>query len=495
MVGVIAAYCGLHFALRFCLSPTLGWDDAEQALWAQQLALGYGLRQPPLYTWLLWGLFQVLGKTVLATAVLRYAVLLATFLSLYASACLTFTDKRKIVLTTFSYWLIYVFMFYSHHDLTHTTLMAFAVAFTFLVFLLLYRRPSLPLYALMGFTLALGCYAKYNYVIFPIALTLASLSLPEFRPLVLDRRTLVSVFLAMAAIAPYAAWVFAQEQSLVDTGRSIVRGAPGGLVLVQAQGLGAVAVAVVEFTLPFGIVALVLFPELFRRRGGPSDVQPYRSLLGRTVLIGIAITCCLVIALNATQFKGRWMLPLLMHIPFLLFTGQFRNDLSRARYRAYLGVTSVFLLVAVAARFGTDYFEPRTSGNCRRTLPVAALRAPLAELGVEKDIIVAESDHLAGNLVILFPETKVITLKTELREAEPPESGRRLYIWQGGAENSEQRLRSHLVRRSGAAVEQLIPDGRVVAHFEQHPKRTVEFCYLAVPPSNATLISRSRIIR
>ena len=147
--------------------------------------------------------------------------------------------------------------FYAHHDLTHTTLLGFAVAFTFLVFLLLHRRRSLPLYALLGCTLALGFYAKYNYIVFPISLTLAALTLREFRPLVLDRRVLVTAGLAMLAVTPYVVWVFSQDHSLIDTGRTIVRGEQGNLFLVHARGLGAVAVAVVEFTLPFGIIALV----------------------------------------------------------------------------------------------------------------------------------------------------------------------------------------------------------------------------------------------
>ncbi len=486
MVAVIAVYCGLHFAVRFCLSPTLGWDDAEQALWAQQLSLGYAVRQPPLYTWLLWGLFQVFGKTVLATAVLRYAVLLATFLSLYASACLMFEDKRKIVLTTFSYWLIYVFIFYAHHDLTHTTLLAFAVAFTFLIFLLLRRRPSLPLYALLGCTLALGFYAKYNYVVFPISLSLAALTLKEFRPLVLDRRAVVSVALAMLAIAPYAVWVLSQERSLVETGRSIVQGEYGSLLLVHARGLGAVAVALVEFTLPFGIVTLALFPELFRWLPGPSDIQPYRMLLGRSVLIGIGIICCVVIFLDATQFKGRWMLPLLMHVPFLLFSGQFRSGVSRTRFRAYLGTVGVFVLAAVIARFATDYWEPRTSGKCRRTLPVAAIQAPLARRGAEEGVIVAESDHVAGNLVILFPKATIVSLKFRAPLSELSDTGRRLYIWQDKANGDGRRLKEHLARLSRTSPEQLVPDGHIVVPFKQHPDRTVDFCYLSVASPTAS---------
>lgn len=43
--------CLAHVLVRVAISPALKWDEAEQMLWSQQLALGYGA-QPPLYTWL-----------------------------------------------------------------------------------------------------------------------------------------------------------------------------------------------------------------------------------------------------------------------------------------------------------------------------------------------------------------------------------------------------------------------------------------------------------
>ena len=47
----LLALCLAHVVARVTLSPALKWDEAEQILWTQQLAWGYGA-QPPLYTWL-----------------------------------------------------------------------------------------------------------------------------------------------------------------------------------------------------------------------------------------------------------------------------------------------------------------------------------------------------------------------------------------------------------------------------------------------------------
>ncbi|MEJ5031517.1 hypothetical protein WH303_20395, partial [Comamonas sp. MYb69] len=56
----IAALFVLVMASRLLASHGVSWDQNEQLVWSQQLALGYG-PQPPLYTWLQWALVWVLG--------------------------------------------------------------------------------------------------------------------------------------------------------------------------------------------------------------------------------------------------------------------------------------------------------------------------------------------------------------------------------------------------------------------------------------------------
>ena len=71
-----------HVAVRVSVSPALKWDEAEQMLWSQQLAWGYGA-QPPLYTWLQWALNLVFGPSVLALSLLKHALLALTYALMY----------------------------------------------------------------------------------------------------------------------------------------------------------------------------------------------------------------------------------------------------------------------------------------------------------------------------------------------------------------------------------------------------------------------------
>ena len=67
-LGLLFLVCA-HIVSRVAISSGMKWDESEQILWAQSLALGYG-PQPPLYTWMQWAICQVLGPSVLALAVL-----------------------------------------------------------------------------------------------------------------------------------------------------------------------------------------------------------------------------------------------------------------------------------------------------------------------------------------------------------------------------------------------------------------------------------------
>ena len=72
--------------LRLALSSALTADDAREAVLAQSLQWGYQARQPPLYNWLVWGAFRLIGPGLLALTLLKYAVLVLAFWLVYLTA-------------------------------------------------------------------------------------------------------------------------------------------------------------------------------------------------------------------------------------------------------------------------------------------------------------------------------------------------------------------------------------------------------------------------
>jgi hypothetical protein len=317
-----------------------------------------------------------------------------------------------------------------------------------------------------------------------LSLATAALTLKEFRPLVLNRGAILCVVLATAAIAPYAYCVAFCDASLAEETSDIVEASQGNWFAVHAQGIVAIVVASIEFGLPFNVVALVLFPELFRVRGSESDHAAYRSLLARSMLIGIAITCLVVLASDATIFKARWMLPVLMLFPFFLFAGHMRTDRQRTRFRIYIAAVGSFVLASMIARFAVDYWEPRTEGRCRRTLPVAALQTPLAQYDSDDYVFIARKHHIAGNLVLLFPNAVIQTPEYSQWTTKPLDQKTRVYVWLNEGSRDEEEIREFIAETSGRVVDSIAPDMTVTARFAQYPERSVEFCCMTLPPDN-----------
>ena len=67
---LLAFYFAAHTVVRTALSTSLDYDESEQVFLSQFLLLGYN-SQPPLYTWIQKGLFELFGYSVLHLALLK----------------------------------------------------------------------------------------------------------------------------------------------------------------------------------------------------------------------------------------------------------------------------------------------------------------------------------------------------------------------------------------------------------------------------------------
>ncbi|HET6521383.1 MAG TPA: glycosyltransferase family 39 protein, partial [Geminicoccaceae bacterium] len=262
VVLAVLVYLAAHVAVRLAMGPTLGLDDAEQALFAQDWAWGYRFRQPPLFTWLLLGLGEFVGVNAVALTLLRYLLLLLTYVCLYLVALRWVADRRLAALAVFSFALIYVFAFYAHHDLTHTTALGAMVAASLYAFARLAERPhAAGRYALLGACFGLGMLAKWNFVMLPAGLLLTCLLLPRFRPLVLTWRTLPAAGAMALVVAPTAVWILAHGQTVGSVSEDILaaEGEAPGFLATLAAGTLALAKSALVFPQPFLPIFLAVF--------------------------------------------------------------------------------------------------------------------------------------------------------------------------------------------------------------------------------------------
>lgn len=416
---IVGLYLAAHAAVRGLLGPVLGLDDAEQMLFAQAWAWSYRFEQPPLFTWLLTALTQVAPPGALAATILRYALLAVLYAAVFRVARATLSDPRLAALTVYAYATIYVFGYYSHHDLTHTTMMATLLAVAWWVFARLARSPHAGNYVLLGLVFGLGVLGKWNFLMFAAALPLALLALPRWRPLVWTPRTLAAIGVMAATVLPSAVWVATRvpDAGAVAGGALAQDGGADGFGATVVAGTAELAEALIAYPQPFLPLALICFaPALWRGltaghrevRLSPEPIpdRPDAGLLWTVIGIGIGLHWLVVPLLGATTFEERWLQPIFMMLPLAVFAIVERGRPARWSFRAFLAATAVLVLVALVWRPIDHWRGADHCGSCRPMVPFPALAEQLRAAGFAQGTVIAGDFHIGGNLRVFLTQDR-----------------------------------------------------------------------------------------
>jgi 4-amino-4-deoxy-L-arabinose transferase-like glycosyltransferase len=409
---IILAYLGIHFGVRLWIGPTLGIDDAEQALFAQHWLLNYRFRAPPLFTWALTGTSQLADVNIVTLSLLRYALFASIAGFTYLTARWLIRDPRLAALATFSFAAIYVFGYYGHHDLTHTLVLSAGLAASWYAFVRLAERPSLARYLALGAAMGLGLLGKWNFLMFAIALPLACLTEPRERALVFNWRILPAALLAAAIALPSALWALHVGPAAGD-GIAGLLGEPARNRLVGLMlGSGDLALAVLVFPLPFLAIFLALLgPAAWRGFKAPGILpEPVVStrLLGRVIAIAVFLHWLLVPLAGATNFSERLLQPALQILPIYLFMLVERGQATERALSRYALALGGVVIIALAARILVQAACP---GACRTLVPFQEVAQALRAAGFSGTGTIVVSDfHLGGNLRVEFPRARLLDI-------------------------------------------------------------------------------------
>ncbi len=211
--GVLAIWAVvllLLFVMRAFLFTGTDADDAEQLIYMQSWALGYGARNPPVFTWLVLMVQPIFGVTVASVAFVKFMLLAGSFYLLYRSGEIVLGDRSLAALAALSPIALYYVSWDAAFHYTHSVILAFAVCLTLYQLLVLERRRDFLAYILFGIGAGFGMLSKYNYLIFLAVLIAAVFAERDMRrtlprPAHADRRPhqphacRAALFLAMAA--------------------------------------------------------------------------------------------------------------------------------------------------------------------------------------------------------------------------------------------------------------------------------------------------------
>jgi 4-amino-4-deoxy-L-arabinose transferase-like glycosyltransferase len=477
---LLAVYLTAHAALRLWASPNIGTDEVEQALFAQSWSWGYNPRQPPLFTWLLLASYRLFGPGMLAHVMLKYAALGLMYGCAYRCARRLVATPTTAALATFALLLIYGFGWGVHTGVTHTLVLSTLIFATLLALLRLVEHRRVGDYLLFGVAAGLGLLTKYSYGFFIGPLLCACLTVPSIRDAVFARRALIALAAAFLIILPHGLWMLIVGR---DYGATLAElgavGARHAYLANVATGLGSLAEASALFLAPLWIVALVLFWPAFRRPG--ASAQPWLRVLAAALAIGMGLLVLTVLIAEVTYFKDRRMHALLLIAPLLLFLWLDHREIEPWRLRWLAAAAGGVVLIVFVILLGQAMIEPYTCRRCWLHMPLPALEQAIRQSGFERGTIVAEEEHVGGNLRLAFPAARVLSPAYPTLDVPATGAGACLLAWHAhfAGDAIPSRLLTFLDQRF-----QLTPSGTPIVldlPMMRRADRLDRFAYLIVP--------------
>lgn len=403
----IGIYCVVQVAVLTLLvraaGTGVGIDDAEQLVYLPYLWAGYGGSQPPLYTWINWLATSLLGVDILTLKLVKYACLLAAALCVRRAMRLLGFLPVTASTAAFGLFLIPQFFWESQRALSHSVAAVCFCAVAFLALVYLHSRRSAASYAIFGLAMATAMLAKYNDLVFLGCLLAAALSLRDFRTAILDRRFLVSIAVAVLAIAPTLLWNAHHPDELLARTYKFGIGPDGRSWSAAVRGLMELAHSVFNFSILPVIILLAAAATTWRRpMQSPRPATSAERLLWRTLALGVVVVAVFMVAAGATGSRDRWFLPILFLLPAAASASMERfGAWGRAAQLATIRGAVVIVAFATPALWFTQIYAGDGQSGIAR-LDYRALERALVSDGPVKTVL---SDWLwIGNLRLVDPD-------------------------------------------------------------------------------------------
>lgn len=429
VLGLIVLY-GL---IRIPLLGSLGGDEAEQVLFAQALRWGYDVTNPPLYTWMVFGVFALFGKSPGLIIGLKLVVLGLSYIALYHTAVLALgKDRRRdAALVGLSPLLSFFVAWQAIFSYSHALMYALFVILTFMALLKAVGDGKKRWFVMLGLVMGLGSMTKYSYLMFLFSLLAAGLTIPTVRARLLSGRMLAALALGALISLPHAIWLLENADKflrLTEYKLQISEDLPyfEGVV----KGLWNMVRAVFGYLSPLWLVALLLFPKAFKFMGG-EDRQPLTSLwLGRAYLIVAAILLGMVLVGGITQFRPNYLF-LFILVPLWLFARLPEEYRAGKRIVLYGRLIAICGALSVIMLFGKAVLDPVLCKRCQNFVPYPEIAQALHDEGFTKGTIFAHwyPHPIPGNLSLYLNDARIISRKfPNLKPPSRPDDGQCLII-------------------------------------------------------------------
>jgi len=410
--GIIFLYCLIHASARFLISPVMQLDEAEQFLDGSVFRLGYST-QPPLYTWIVGAVSSISGLNLATLLGVKYALTFFFYFTFFLTAR-TFWNSQQALLITGSLVLFPLYSYEFNRDLSHSILVSLMAVSTCFFYSQILRKGDTFYYILMGLSAGLGILSKYNFIIFLLAMMLASLSCKQGRRILFNRRIFLAIVSGILVVLPHMLWLvnnnFPSISFAIGEARLNASVSPPLLKLLTIAGKAYIEAAIFIF------IFMLFFCRNVLQGGYRKNVisVPFCWLSFYGLFLPLIIICFLQVG----SFKGRWLAPVFFTLPFTMFS-RVNLDMKDIRLKIFGVLCATIVVVVLCIRICAGLMPDQTNKIERIHIPFRDLsldiRGVLKENGMndtEGIIIVTDDKHLAANIMAWIPGTRFTSLQS-----------------------------------------------------------------------------------
>jgi Dolichyl-phosphate-mannose-protein mannosyltransferase len=419
VVSMLLLYCLFNFVLRLALSPDLSPGDAGQVLFGQSFRWGYQALQPPLMTWLSWGVLAASQQSHAAFFFLRYMLMAFALAAYFAAARTVIGDVRVAAFAAFALTATFAFGWLAHLGAPQNVLLALMLALYLWADAAVIARGALRDYVALGAIAGLGVLSSYVFLVLPAALALALIAVPRFLARLKPLRLLLALAIALAIVAPYV--LLGQVHGADATGQDIAKSA------------GILGVHLIGLILPYALIFPFLFGAACKPLGDAKDgdARDWLRLYDIAMIAAVAIVLALLFMLDEKTLKGPWFYPAAMLLPIYLFLRARLSGWTERNGKIFALAVLAIALVSAGARVAVYEMQGEHCRECSAWWPMRTYEDAFQRSGFLQGTIVGSSVTLAGNLRGVFADARVLTPGYAPDTFGPPRGGACLVVWEG----------------------------------------------------------------
>ena len=406
------AYAIAAAIIQFSLSHTLYTDDAMTSLRIQDFGLGYAVRNPPLWEWILLVIQQVTGPGPESHFLLRYACIALLGVAVFKASLAVSSDEKWSAAVTLATPLFYAIGWPYFQSNTYSLIIVIVCLFTIHAAIRYVAKPDFSRAAVFGILIGLGFLSKYNYAIFIASLVLALFIQHASRPALLRREFAVVFCAALIVVSPFVYWLVTAGADLVGlTQNNLVTTEQSHFVRI-ARGLGRELELAIGFILPWGLVMAGVVWRGRQISQAPMAASGFgERTAGLTLVFSIAITTVGIVLLGVTKLNAAYMFPVMIAaVPWsAAVLSRAAPGTDSAGLVAVIGVSALVVIVLVRLVYLGNSGFPEDSRR-QDMLPFADLAREMRDAGFDRGTLVTVSDKEGGNLRAELPQLRVVTI-------------------------------------------------------------------------------------